>query len=1178
MPEFIHLHNHTQFSLLDGASDIGTMMDKAKKDGMKGLALTDHGNMYGAFKFVAEAEKRGLKGIVGCEFYMVEDRHRKDFSRAKQEKDVRYHQLLLAKSQVGYRNISKLCSLGFIEGMYSKYPRIDKELLVQYKEGLIATSCCIGAEIPQAIMHGKLNRAEKLVQWWLDHFGEDFYIELQRHRGLENIDGLGISQEDINQQLIKYARKYNIKIIATNDAHYVDEDDNLAHDILLCVNTGQKMNEPDRFKFPSSDFYFKTQAEMNKLFIDVPEAIDNTMEIYDKVYMPKLKSDIMLPMYQMPKGFGTQAEYLRFLAYQGAKSPSRYGSLTPVVRERLDFELGIIGNMGFDGYFLIVQDFINAAREISVMVGPGRGSAAGSAVAFCLGITNIDPIKYNLLFERFLNPERVSMPDIDIDFDDYGRQEVIDWVVDKYGKNQVAQIITYGSMAAKSSIKDVARVMDLPLADSNRIASLVPDKPGTKLGKLFTKKREDLSEDYNADDMANIAALIEIADKGGEESDIIKLAVKLEGSVRNTGVHAAGVIIAPQDLTDCVPICIAKDSPLWLTQFDGSVVESAGMLKMDFLGLKTLSIIKDAINNIVLRYGEAARIDPDRIPLDDVKTFELFQRGETIALFQFESAGMQKYLKELKPTNIEDLIAMNALYRPGPMDYIPLFVDRKHGRVPIEYPHEWLEPILKDTYGIMVYQEQIMQTAQIMADFSLGQADLLRRAMGKKKKEEMEKQAAAFIAGATKKGVSEKQARDIFDIMEKFASYGFNRSHAAAYSLVAFQTAYLKAHYPAEYMASVLTHNKDATDKLNFMLQECKAQGLDVLGPDVNESQIFFTVNKKGQIRFGLSAVKGIGEGPVEKLLDIRKEGAFQNITDFAQRIHPQVANKKCLESFVYSGAFDCFGIERVQYFTNTDKDINFIDAISRYNSAFNKQQNNTTASLFGADSLSDLIEDLTPPKISKRWSLMEQLKFEKDVVGIYISGHPLDDYALEYKKFATPIIELEKFKGKEVSIAGIVTAMNHRTNQKGGGFGIATIEDYEGSLELAFFSDNYLKFKEYLNPDTVVHIKGKYLEHFRDKGKYELRVNEMRLLDGMGQEKIRQITLNIQIEQLDKNLIEQLDQLCQRHVGKQTLAVRLQSSRQNIALQYIAFRRQVQIDSLFVRELQRLGIDAQVA
>ena len=1178
MPEFIHLHSHTQFSLLDGASDIGTMMDKAVKDGMKAVALTDHGNMFGAFKFVAEAEKRNLKGIVGCEFYLVEDRHRKEFNRARQEKDNRFHQLLLAKNQEGYRNLSKLCSLGFIEGMYGKYPRIDKALLLQYKEGLIATSCCIGAEIPQAILHGDLKKAEELVKWWLDVFGEDFYIELQRHRGLENIDGLGVSQEDVNQQLIKFAKKYNIKLIATNDSHYVEEEDAFAHDILLCVNTGQKMDEKDRFKFPSSDFYFKTQAEMNNLFLDVPESIDNTMEIFDKVYMPKLKSDILLPSFRLPDGFANQGEYLKFLSYQGAKAASRYNGLDPKVKERLDYELGIINKMGFDGYFLIVQDFINAAREIGVAVGPGRGSAAGSAVAFCLGITNIDPIKYNLLFERFLNPERISMPDIDIDFDDYGRQDVIDWVVDKYGKNQVAQIITFGTMAAKSSIKDVARVLDLPLPDSNRIAGYVPSKPGTKLAKLFKKTPQELAEDFNADDLANIQALKDVAAKDDKEGKIVNQARKLEGSVRNTGIHAAGVIIAPKDLTDCIPISTSKDADLWVTQFDGSVVESAGMLKMDFLGLKTLSIIKDAIQNIVDRYGEEARIDPDRIPLDDPKTFEMFQRGETVGLFQFESAGMQKYLKELKPTNIEDLIAMNALYRPGPMDYIPLFVDRKHGRVPIEYPHEWLEPILKDTYGIMVYQEQIMQTAQIMADYSLGQADLLRRAMGKKKKEEMEKQSATFVEGAVKKGVPEEQAREIFQIMEKFASYGFNRSHAAAYSLVAFQTAYLKAHYPAEFMASVLTHNKDNTESLNFMLQECKLQGIEVLGPDVNESQMNFTVNNKGAIRFGLSAIKGVGEGPVEKLLEIRKQGNFATLADFVRRVPPQVANKKCLESFAYSGALDCFEYEREQYLA-PDKDGTFIDTLSRYNSIYNKQQQESMNSLFGDAGMSDLIEDPIPPSIKEKWSLIQKLKYEKEVVGIYISGHPLNDYALEYNRFATPIKELalERNRDKEVSIAGIVTAANHRVNQKGTGFGIFTIEDYDSSIEIALFQDNYIKFKDFLNLDSVVHIKGDYKKSYRNPSEYEYRVTDIRLLDGMAKEKIKQISLTISIEQLNQELINRLDNLCTEYAGEQNLNIILHSPKQRIKLQYISFKRKVNVDSLLLQALEKMDLQVDI-
>ena len=842
MSDFVHLHCHTQFSLLDGATKIPAMMDKALADGQKAVALTDHGNMFGAFKFVAEANKRGIKPIVGCEFYLVEDRHKQQFLKSRGEKDKRYHQLMLAKNQLGYENLSKLCSLGFIEGMYSKFPRIDKELIEQYHEGLIATSCCLGAEIPQAILHGRLEEAETRLKWWIDLFGEDFYIELQRHKGLENIDGLGVSQEDINQVLIGLADKYNVKTICTNDSHYLEEEDWKPHDILLCVNTNQKIEETERFKFPSADFYFKTQAEMSGLFGDVPDALANTMEIYDKITPPKLKRDILLPNYPLPKGFANQHAYLKHLVYEGAKV--RYGEVSEVVRERIDYELHIIGNMGFDGYFLIVQDFIDAARTMGVSVGPGRGSAAGSVVAYCLFITNIDPIRYDLLFERFLNPERVSMPDMDIDFDDEGRQQVIDWVVDKYGKNQVAQIVTFGTMAAKSSIRDVGRVLALPLDQTDRLAKLVPNRPGTKLSNVF-KPLKEAEKLFQGDDFSNVKKLHESLRSSGQESETLEMAQRLEGTVRNTGIHAAGVIIAPDDLTRYIPVCTSKDSDLLITQFDGTLVESAGMLKMDFLGLKTLSIIKDCITNIEMRHGKEASIDPDEIPLDDPATYELFQKGEMTGIFQFESDGMRRYLRELLPTDIEDLIAMNALYRPGPMDYIPSFINRKHGKEKVEYPHEWLEKILKPTYGIMVYQEQIMQTAQIMADYTLGKADMLRRAMGKKKLKEMEEHRKIFIEGATKKGVEEQNAADIFEVMSKFASYGFNRSHAAAYSVLAYQTAYLKVHYTAEFMASVLTHNKNDIGKLNFFLRECKRLGLDVLPPDVNESGLNFIVNRK---------------------------------------------------------------------------------------------------------------------------------------------------------------------------------------------------------------------------------------------------------------------------------------------------------------------------------------------
>jgi DNA polymerase-3 subunit alpha len=795
MPEFVHLHCHTQYSLLDGQTDIATMMEKAAADGQKGVALTDHGNMFGAFKFVAEANKRDLKPIVGCEFYLVEDRHRKAFSRAKGEKDKRFHQLLLAKDQKGYENLSKLCSLGFIEGQYSKFPRIDKELVEKYHEGLIATSCCIGAEIPQAILNDQLEKAEKNLKWWLDLFGEDFYIELQRHRGLENIDGLGVSQEDVNQKLLEFAKKYDVKVIATNDSHYVDEDDWQPHDILLCINTNSLLEEPKRFKFPSSDFYFKTQQEMSKLFADVPQSIDNTMEIYSKVEKLELARDVLLPAFPLPPGFKTQDDFLRHITFEGARK--RYGTITPVIEERLNYELQVIKNSGYPGYFLIVQDFTTTARQMGVSVGPGRGSAAGSAVAYCIGITNVDPIKYNLLFERFLNPERVSMPDIDIDFDDVGRQKVIDYVVDKYGQNQVAQIITYGTMAAKMSLRDVGRVMNVPLPEVDRVAKTFPTHLKASLKKVLAKDDIDpkLKGNLNSEDLEKAYKFRELAEGGDEIGQMIRTARKLEGSVRNTGIHACGVVITPDDITKYVPITTAKDNDLYVSQFDNSVAEDAGLLKMDFLGLKTLTIIKDAVRMVKETHG--VEIDPEEVPLDDEKTYELFQRGETIGIFQYESSGMQKYMKELVPNKFEDLIAMNALYRPGPLAYIPNFVARKHGREPITYDLPAMEEHLAETYGITVYQEQVMLLSQKLANFTKGEADALRKGMGKKKKAIIDALYPKFIEG----GTANNHPKDVLDKVwkdwEAFASYAFNKSHSTCYAFVAFQTAYLKAHYPS---------------------------------------------------------------------------------------------------------------------------------------------------------------------------------------------------------------------------------------------------------------------------------------------------------------------------------------------------------------------------------------------
>lgn len=1173
MPEYCHLHNHTQFSLLDGATDIAAMMDKAKADGQKGVALTDHGNMFGAFKFVAEAKKRDIKPIVGCEFYLVEDRHKKSFLKSKGEKDKRYHQLLLAKNPEGYVNLSKLCSLGFIEGAYGKFPRIDKELLLQYHEGLIATSCCIGAEIPQTILTGNLEKAEELVKWWLDLFGEDFYIELQRHRGLEDIDGTGMSQEDVNQILIGFAKKYNIKTIATNDAHYLEEDDWRPHDILLCVNTNASVEEEKRFKFPSSDFYFKTQDEMSNLFHDVQDAIANTMEIYDKITPPELARDILLPNFPLPPGFNTQSEYLKHLVYEGARV--RYGDISEKVRERLDLELGIIAQMGFDGYFLIVQDFIKAAREMGVSVGPGRGSAAGSAVAYCLTITNIDPIHYNLLFERFLNPERISMPDIDIDFDDEGRQRVIDWVVDKYGKSQVAQIITFGTMAARMSIRDVGRVMSLPLDQTDALAKKVPAKPGTSLKKIF-KPIKEISSSFSGDDLSNIKELHAIEEADDLEGETLRLARQIEGAVRNTGIHAAGVIIAPDDITKYIPVCTAKDADLFVTQFDGSVVEDAGMLKMDFLGLKTLSIIKEAIENVVRRHGEEKRFDPDDIPLDDEKTYELFQKGEMIGVFQFESEGMRKHLKELKPTNIEDLIAMNALYRPGPMDYIPSFIARKHGKEKTEYPHEWLTDILKPTYGIMVYQEQIMQTAQIMADYSLGKADMLRRAMGKKKVKEMAEHEIIFTDGAVKKGVPEEQAKQIFGVMAKFAEYGFNRSHSAAYSVLAFQTAYLKTHYPAEFMASVLTYNRSDVSKLNFFLRECKRMHIPVLGPDVNESERVFTVNAEGAIRFGLTALKGVGEGPVEAILEERSNNPFKSVFDMTTRLNLRAVNKKALESLVYGGALDIFGLDRAQYFAPTKSFDTLIEHALKYGNKFQQQANDSQNSLFGE--MTDVFT-LSEPELPEcqPWPLVDKLTKEKMVTGIYISGHPLDDYKMEIENFTTiPLDQVEQAKNRQLSLAGLIVKAEHRVTQRGDGWARITLQDYHGTLEFALWRESYKKFKDLLETGEAIFLEGMYKKNYRGD-RYEFEVTDIKMLGSIAEAKTKSITLRLPLERIDEKLVEELDTICKNQKGSHLLKVLVVHEEEELTISAVSGARKINVNHQLVDAIHDLGLSYKI-
>ena len=1117
---------------------------------MPGMAITDHGNMFGVFDFVNQAWKHTklvgkdehgndikqpiVKPIVGCEFYVVKDRFAKAFT--KDVKDDRYHQLFLAKNETGYKNLVKLSSLGYIEGLYSKYPRIDRELIEKYHEGLIATTCCLGAYVPQTILQHGEAKGEEEFKWWLDLFGEDYYIEIQRH----NIR----DQTIVNEVLLKFAAKYNVPIIASNDSHYTDKEDYNAHDILLCINTGEKQATPGfddivhddlmiknkRFKFPNDQFYFKTTHEMKQLFADIPESIDNTNAIVDKVEILNLKKDILLPAFPVPKEFqihftdevigkdivkpdvNNQWEYLKYLTFKGAKN--RYGEIESHVQERIDFELFTIKTMGYAGYFLIVSDFIKEGRNMGVFVGPGRGSAAGSVVAYCIGITNIDPIKYNLLFERFLNPERKSMPDIDTDFDDDGRQKVIDYVVKKYGQNQVAQIVTYGTMAAKSSIKDVARVMDLPLPESNALAKLVSDKPGTELGNILqsplTKKDGEKSLEemgYSSEDIENARRLREIYNKpeGDLRTKILHEAERLEGSVRNTGLHAAGIIIAPTDLTDLIPVATSKETDLWITQIEGNIIEDAGVIKMDFLGLKTLSILKTALE--LIKQNHQIVIDLDTIPLDDEKTFLLYQKGETNGTFQFESPGMQKYLRELKPDRFDDLIAMNALYRPGPMSYIPSYIARKHGKEKVEYDVEDMKEYLEETFGITVYQEQVMLLSQSIAGFTKGQADVLRKAMGKKDKNTLDKMKSKFIDGAAAKGHQTDKLEKVWTDWEAFAQYAFNKSHSTCYAYVAYHTAYLKAHYPSEYMSAVMNH-AGSIDKITFFMEECKRMGIVVLGPDINESIKGFAPNKKGEIRFGLGGLKGVGENAIENLIEERNQnGEFKNIFDFIKRVNQKAVNKKSLESLAFSGAFDCFTeFHRAQYFNVPDGDrTSGIEKIIGYGQVQNDLSKGNTNTLFG-----DLQEVMLvpPPKIPncEPFTLTEKLAHEKEVTGMFMSGHPLDNYKFELKYYQiTPLADFNEVKdsttlsqaylNKPIKLAGLVINAQHRTTKTDRAFGILKLEDFSGTTEFAIWSDDYIKFQHYLEGGKSLFVQG-YIKQSWHGDKYEFKPTHICLLE----------------------------------------------------------------------------------
>lgn len=1192
MPQFSHLHVHSQYSLLDGAASITSLYKKAAANNMPAVALTDHGNMFGAFDFVNQAWKNTkavgkdangkdivepvIKPIVGCEFYVVENRHIKNFT--KEQKDQRFHQVLLAKNKQGYQNLIKLTSLGFIEGMYSKYPRIDKELILQYHEGLIATTCCIGAYVPQTVLKGDIAMAEQEFKWWLDIFGEDYYIELQRHNIKE--------QEIINQTLLQFSKKYNVPVIATNDSHYTERDDYNAHDILLCVNTGEKQATPGfddfvndevqvrnrRFKFPNDQFYFKTPEEMTTLFADIPEAIDNTNAIVDKIEVLNLKKDILLPAFPIPASFKihtdnnlNQWEYLKHLTYEGAKQ--RYGEIDATTQERIDFELFTIKTMGFAGYFLIVSDFIKAGRTMNVFVGPGRGSAAGSVVAYCIGITNIDPIKYNLLFERFLNPDRKSMPDIDTDFDDDGRQKVIDYVVEKYGKNQVAQIITYGTMAAKSSIKDVARVMDLSLAEANMLAKLVPDKPGTELKRVLhapiTAKEGEKSleekEGYTQEDIENIKKLREIYAGDDIRAQVLKEADKLEGSIRNTGVHAAGIIIAPKDLTELIPVATAKDSSLWLTQIEGSSIEEAGVIKMDFLGLKTLSILKTALE--LIKQNHQVEIDLDNIPLDDEKTFQLYQRGETNGTFQFESVGMQKYLRELKPDQFDDLIAMNALYRPGPIAYIPSYIARKQGREQVMYDIPEAAQYLNDTYGITVYQEQVMLLSQSLAGFSKGDADVLRKAMGKKQKSVLDKMKTRFIEGGKVKGHAPEALEKIWTDWEAFAQYAFNKSHSTCYAFVAYQTAYLKAHYPGEYMSAVLNH-AGSIDKITFFMEECKRMGIKVLGPDINESLKGFAVNKKGKIRFGLGGIKGVGEAAIENIIEERnKNGQFKDIFDFIRRINQRSVNKKSLESLAYSGAFDCFPqMSRAQFFVKGDGDkLTSLEKIINYGAASAQMKNGQANTLFGEMSVA---MQIPAPKLAEceEWSLTEKLNYEKEVTGMFMSGHPLDHHRFELQHYQ--IIEIAEFNEVKmdtnlikqaanltVRLAGLIVDVQHRVTKTGKNFGSFVLEDFSGKTEFTLWSEDYVKFQNYLEKARKVFLTGNFRQRYKSEENFEFKINQLFLLETLKERTTRMIEMNLEPADLTKEMIDFLTKNIKAFPGRTLLKFNIIDNTENLKI-----------------------------
>ncbi|QZT35603.1 DNA polymerase III subunit alpha [Halosquirtibacter xylanolyticus] len=1201
MTPFTHLHVHSQYSILDGAAGVKALVSKAKENGMKAVALTDHGTMFGIKEFHAACKANDIKPILGCETYVA----KRNLSTKKEKVDRSgHHLILLAKNEQGYKNLLHLISVANTDGMYYR-PRIDKDLLEKYREGIIVTSACLGGEIPQWIMKGEMEKADETIQWFKSVFGEDYYLELQRHPCQDPRLRTNIYENQVlvNQKILELGEKHGVKVIAANDVHFVNKEDAEAHDILICLNTGKDYDDPNRMRYTRQE-WFKTSDEMYELFSDIPHVVSETDNIADKIEYYELNSAPIMPEFPIPLGFATfeqykekynqkdlesefkgsldrmggyegalrvklESDYLAHLVYEGVKDrfPDNF---TEDKKERIDFELETIKSMGFPGYFLIVQDFICAARDMGVIVGPGRGSAAGSAVAYAIGITNVDPIKYDLLFERFLNPDRISMPDIDIDFDDDGRQMVLDWVTEKYGHDKVAHICTFGTMAAKMALKDVARVLKLPLSEANRLAKMVPEAPKMTLKKAYAENPDLEKEKRGTDQLV---------------SKTISLAESLEGCVRQTGVHACGVLIGRDTLSQNIPVMPTKGEALLTTQYDGRFVEDIGLLKMDFLGLKTLSIIKESLDNIKLSKG--IDIDIDGIPMDDQETYKLFSRGDTTAIFQFESPGMKKYLRMLQPNRFEDLVAMNALYRPGPMEYIPDFINRKHGVSDIIYDHPMMEPYLKNTYGITVFQEQVMLQSRALGNFTRGQSDTLRKAMGKKNMRLMEELKAKFIEGC-KNNVDfmtgcEVDQKDpdrligkIWSDWEAFASYAFNKSHSVCYAYIAYQTGYLKAHYPAEFMAAVLSRNLSNIDKLSNFMEECRHMELDVKGPDVNESYRKFTVNKEGVIRYGLAGVKGVGEGAVDAIIEERdNNGIFNDIFDFVERIPLKTVNKKNIEGLAVSGGFDLFEeINRAQFFEPTRTSTTFVEDLIAYgNKIQSDQQGNGMGSLFG---------DLAPIEVKKpnvpiaeEWPKMELLEREKELIGIYLSSHPLDDYRFEIDHFASKqfkvsdLSNLDKLVGKEVAIAGMVTDAKEAMTKTGKPFSNMTFEDFSGNFRFFFFGKNHENYSKFCKIGSLLLVKGRVEQSMFRPGELEFNVTFVEFLSNL-REKVKSLDVEIPSDLIDQDFNNAFQDIVDQNNGQTLLTLSFvnKSKKQKISL--ISRNKRVFLSDSFLSFLQK--------